>query len=340
MRGIARELAVLNNLAFELPFDNITAAVSENDSQAVSVETTDCPRYFAQVVTGLTGTTPSPKWIKQALNASGVKPRNLLVDVTNYVLLELGQPLHAFDADKLVGSIVVRHANPGETLELLNEQTITLQGDELVIADEQGVIALAGIMGGLRTAVTDSTTKVVIESAFFEQLVIAGRARRFGLHTDASQRFERGVDFELPKLALDRAVNLLHTLGGGKVGQITLAETLSALPSREAVTLPIAIINKLLGAAIATQTAVDILNSLQISTEVQGENLVATPPSHRFDISLPEDLVEEIARIYGYNNIANQLPAFTSNLFDNKRQNDLHNLKMALVNQGYFEAVS
>ena len=340
VRGIARELAVLNDLTFQLPFDDITAAVSENDSQAVSVETTDCPRYFAQVVTGLTGTTPSPKWIKQALNASGVKPRNLLVDVTNYVLLELGQPLHAFDADKLVGSIVVRHANPGETLELLNEQTITLQGDELVIADEQGVIALAGIMGGLRTAVTDSTTKVVIESAFFEQLVIAGRARRFGLHTDASQRFERGVDFELPKLALDRAVNLLHTLGGGKVGQITLAETLSALPSREAVTLPIASINKLLGADIATQTAVDILNSLQISTEVQDENLVATPPSHRFDISLPEDLVEEIARIYGYNNIANQLPAFTSNLFDNKRQNDLHNLKMALVNQGYFEAVS
>lgn len=344
VRGIARELAVLNDLAFKLPFDHITAAVTDNDSQAVSVETTDCPRYYAQLVSGLTGTTPSPNWMKQALNASGVKPRNLLVDVTNYVLLELGQPLHAFDADKLVGAITVRHAQQGETLELLNEQTITLQGDELVIADEQGVIALAGIMGGLRTAVTDSTTRVVIESAFFKQLAIAGKARRFGLHTDASQRFERGVDFELPKLALDRAVNLLATFGNGssevRVGQITLVENTAELPKRTPVTLPIVSINKLLGADIATDKAIEILDSLQISTELQGENLVATPPSHRFDIALPEDLIEEIARIYGYNNIANKLPAFTSNLFDNKRQNDLHNLKMSLVNQGYFEAVS
>ena len=340
VRGIARELAVLNHLTFSLPFDNVTSPVTQSDCQAVTVETSDCPRYYAQVVSGLTGTTASPNWMKQALNASGIKPRNLLVDVTNYVLLELGQPLHAFDADKLVGSIVVRHARPGETLHLLNEQTITLQGDELVIADEQGVIALAGIMGGLRTAVTDHTSKVVIESAFFQQLAIAGRARRFGLHTDASQRFERGVDFELPKLALDRAVNLLATLGNGQVGQITLAENTSALPTREAVTLPIASINKLLGADIETETAVEILNRLDIKTELVGDNLVAIPPSHRFDISIAEDLVEEIARIYGYNNIDNKLPAFTSNLFDNKRQNDLHNLKMCLVNQGYFEAVS
>ncbi|MFW2178413.1 MULTISPECIES: phenylalanine--tRNA ligase subunit beta [unclassified Moraxella] len=340
VRGIARELAVLNNLEFKLPFDNVTAPVTENDVQAVNVTTTDCPRYYAQVVSGLTGTTASPDWLKQALTASNVKPRNLLVDVTNYVLLELGQPLHAFDAEKLVGAITVRHAKQGETLTLLNEQDITLTGDELVIADEEGVIALAGIMGGLRTAVTDDTQKVVIESAFFAQLAIAGKARRFGLHTDASQRFERGVDFELPKLALDRAVNLLHTLGGGKVGQITLVEKVEALPKREAVRLPVTSINKLLGADIATETAVAILNSLQISTTVENDTLVATPPSHRFDIAISEDLVEEIARIYGYNNIANRLPAFEASLFDNKTQNDLHNLKMALVNQGYFEAVS
>lgn len=340
VRGIARELAVLNNLPFKLPFDNITPPVTQSDSQAVTVETSDCPRYYVQVVTGLTGTTTSPNWIKQALTASGVKPRNLLVDVTNYVLLELGQPLHAFDADKLVGQIIVRHAKSGETLELLNEQTVTFTGDELVIADEQGVIALAGIMGGLRTAVTDSTTKVVIESAFFKQLAIAGRARRFGLHTDASQRFERGVDFELPKLALDRAVNLLATLGHGQVGQITLVENTAELPKRPPVTLPIANINKLLGADIAAEKAVDILNKLQIDSKVDDETIIAMPPSHRFDITLPEDLVEEIARIYGYNNIENKLPAFASNLFDNKRQNDLFNLKMALVNQGYFEAVS
>lgn len=344
VRGIARELAVLNQLDFKLPFENVTTPVTENDTQDVKLETTDCPRYYAQVASGLTGTTPSPDWLKQALTASGVKPRNLLVDVTNYVLLEVGQPLHAFDKDKVVGSIIVRHAHKDEKLVLLNEQEITLQGDELVIADEQGVIALAGIMGGLRTAVTDDTKNVVIESAFFKQLAIAGKARRFGLHTDASQRFERGVDFELPKLALDRAVNLLATLGNGKVGQITLVENVNELPKREPVSLPIASINKLLGAEISAEKAVEILNSLEIKStihkEQEGENIVAIPPSHRFDMAIAEDLVEEIARIYGYNNIENKLPAFESNLFDNRQQNQLHALKMALVNQGYYEAVS
>lgn len=340
VRGIARELAVLNNLKFNLPFEPVTSPVVSDEKQAVKVETIDCPRYYAQIVTDLDGITASPDWLKQALTASGVKPRNLLVDITNYVLFELGQPLHAFDGDKLVGAITVRQAKSGEKLTLLSEQEITLQGDEVVIADEQGAIALAGIMGGLRTAVTDDTKNVVIESAFFKQLAIAGKARRFGLHTDASQRFERGVDFELPKLALDRAVNLLHTLGGGKVGQMTLVENVAELPSRQPVTLPIDSINKLLGADISAEKAVEILNRLEIVSKIEGENIVAIPPSHRFDMAIAEDLVEEIARIYGYNNIDNKLPAFEANFFDNARQNQLLALKMALVNQGYFEAVS
>lgn len=344
VRGIAREVAVLNDLEFNLPFESVTSEIVSEDKQAVTVTTSDCPRYYAQVVTSLDGSTASPNWLKQALTASGVKPRNLLVDVTNYVLFELGQPLHAFDKDKLVGAITVRQAKSGEKLTLLNEQEITLQGDEVVIADDEGVIALAGIMGGLRTAVTDDTKNVVIESAFFKQLAIAGKARRFGLHTDASQRFERGVDFELPKLALDRAVNLLVTLGNGKVGQITLVENVNELPKREPVSLPIASINKLLGAEISAEKAVEILNSLEIKStihkEQEGENIIAIPPSHRYDIVIPEDLIEEIARIYGYNNIENRLPAFTASFFDNQRQNNLLNLKMALVNQGYLEAVS
>ena len=340
VRGIAREVAVLNNLEFNLPFEPVTREIVSEDKQAVNVTTSDCPRYYAQVVTGLDGRTASPNWIKQALTASGVKPRNLLVDVTNYVLFELGQPLHAFDKDKLVGAISVRQAKQGETLTLLNEQQITLQGDEVVIADDEGVIALAGIMGGLRTAVTDATKNVVIESAFFKQLAIAGKARRFGLHTDASQRFERGVDFDLPKLALDRAVNLLTTLGQGKVGQLTLVENVSELPIREPVTLPIASLNKLLGADISAEKAVEILNRLQITSHIVGDTIEATPPSHRYDIAIAEDLVEEIARIYGYNNIDNKLPAFEANFFDNRQQNQLHALKMALVNQGYYEAVS
>lgn len=344
IRGIAREVAVLNDLPFSLPFVPTEAQISSDATQFVTVTTSDCPRYYAQVVSGLSGAISSPNWMKQALTASGIKPRNLLVDVTNYVLMELGQPLHAFDADKIVGAITVRQAQTGETLELLNEQTVTFIGDELVIADEAGVIALAGIMGGMRTAVTDTTTRVVIESAFFTPLAIAGRARRFGLHTDASQRFERGVDFELPKLALDRAVNLLHTLGQGIVGRISVAECLADLPQRLPIELPIININRLLGVKIATDTAVAILNRLFIRTEVKGDalsgSLVALPPSHRFDITIPEDLIEEIARIYGYNNITNRLPAFESNLFDNQTQNQFHALKMALVHQGYYEAVT
>lgn len=340
VRGLAREVAVLNNLPFALPFDNVTATITSDERQNVVVESHDCPRYFAQVVTGLSGTTPSPDWLKQALTAVGVKPRNLLVDVTNYILFDLGQPLHAFDKDKIVGSIIVRSAKQGEKFVLLNEQEITLQGDELVIADEQGVIALAGIMGGLRTAVTDETTNVVIESAFFKPLAIAGKARRFGLHTDASQRFERGVDFELPKLALDRAVSLLEQFGNGKVGQISLVENTSELPKRETVVLPFAQVKQLLGVDIDKQKCIEILSSLNIDVKDNGDTLACTPPSHRFDISIAEDLVEEIARIYGYNNIDNHLPAFSSHLFDDKGQMILHDVKMTLVNQGYFEAVS
>ena len=344
VRGMARELAALNDLPFALPFDPASPTPTDDTKPAVTVTTDACPRYWAQAVSGLDATRPSPMWMKQALNAAGVRPRNLLVDVTNYVLLELGQPLHAFDADKIRGDIVVRLANTGETLTLLNEQTITLQGDELLIADDEGAIALAGIMGGQRTAVTDSTTRVVIESAFFDPLAIAGRARRFGLHTDASQRYERGVDFDLPKLALDRAVSLLAQFGQGVVGQATLVERATALPTRAAVHLPVKEIARLLGETITLDTAVTILQRLGLGVEVvrdgDAAQIVATPPSYRYDISLPEDLIEEIARIYGYNRIANQLPKFAANFADTSAQRWLHDLKHGLTQQGYFEAVS
>lgn len=344
VRGMARELAALNDLPFALPFDPASPTPTDDTKPAVTVTTDACPRYWAQAVSGLDATRPSPMWMKQALNAAGVRPRNLLVDVTNYVLLELGQPLHAFDADKIRGDIVVRLANTGETLTLLNEQTITLQGDELLIADDEGAIALAGIMGGQRTAVTDSTTRVVIESAFFDPLAIAGRARRFGLHTDASQRYERGVDFDLPKLALDRAVSLLAQFGQGVVGQATLVERATALPTRAAVHLSVKEIARLLGETITLDTAVAILQRLGLGVEVvrdgDAAQIVATPPSYRYDISLPEDLIEEIARIYGYNRIANQLPKFAANFADTSAQRWLHDLKHGLTQQGYFEAVS
>lgn len=343
VQGVARELAVLNELPFALPFDGTASAITTQASQPITVATEACPRYLAQVVTGLNNIL-TPPMIQNKLIASGIRPKNLLVDVTNYVLIELGQPLHAFDKAKIVGTITVRIAKQGETLQLLNEQTITFTGDELVIADDEGVIALAGIMGGLRTAVSDSTTEIVLESAFFDPLAIAGRARRFGLHTDASQRFERGVDFELPSLALNRAVNLLVQYGDGQVGQISQHDNQAALPVRANIALPFAKIAEKLGISLDQKTVLTILNQLHIQALIDknddGDVLVATAPSHRFDIAIGEDLIEEIARIYGYNNIDNRLPSFAVNLSDDREQVLIKTLKNRLVNAGYFEAIS
>ncbi|WP_394262078.1 phenylalanine--tRNA ligase subunit beta [Moraxella boevrei] len=339
VRGMARELAVLNDLPFNLPFDDKTPAKTGEIKQALNVITTDCPRYFVQVLTDVDNVS-SPKFMADALNGSGIKPKNLLVDVTNFVLMELGQPLHAFDKDKIVGQITVRIANKGEKFTLLNEDEIILHGDELVIADDDGVIALAGIMGGLRTAVSDTTKNVVIESAFFKPTVIAGKARRFGLHTDASQRFERGVDFELPQLALNRAVSLLEEFGKATVHEISVHDNADELPKRNPISVSFDKINSLLGVEIDKQTCIDILQKLEIQTSENSDTLTCTPPSHRYDITIAEDLVEEIVRIYGYNNIANHLPSFEASLYDNSEQIVRDNLKQALVNAGYFEAVS
>ena len=344
VRGIAREIGVINGLSVTAPA--ITAQQAEVDAtQAVTVLATEaCPRYLAQPVRDIDRSVETPDWMQKALLQSGQRLHNFLVDVTNYVLLELGQPLHAFDADKLVGNIEVRIAQAGETLELLNDQTITFKGDELVIADDQGVVALAGIMGGMRTSVTDSTTHIVLESAFFDPLAIAGRARRFGLHTDASQRFERGVDFELPKLALNRAVNLLSAIAQGQAGNITAIESQDKLPKREAVQLPLHKVAEVIGIEIDKQRIIEILTQLEIEVEEQqleGVTILnCLPPSHRFDIEIKEDLIEEIARIYGYDNIPSTLPNLGVDMRYDDTADLTHRLKLTMVDAGYMEAIS
>lgn len=338
--GLAREMSVANRLPLNRP-EIVTTAPTLDKSLGVQVaDSTACPRYLAQFIGNIDRTVASPKWLKDALISSGLRTHDFLVDVTNFVLLELGQPLHAFDADKILGDIVVRLATQGETVQLLNEQTITLTGDELVIADDVGVLALAGIMGGLRSAVTDETTNIVLESAHFNQLAIASRARRFGLHTDASQRFERGVDFDLPKIALDRATTLIATIAGGQVGQITSIENTDNLPKRAKISVPFGKIEKLLGINLPADDVVDLLNRLEIHTEFDGSNLTCTPPAHRFDISIPEYIVEEVARIYGYDNIAPCLPEFAVDMRYDDTADLTHGLKLKLVGSGYFEAVS
>ncbi|MGO2386742.1 MAG: phenylalanine--tRNA ligase subunit beta [Psychrobacter sp.] len=340
VRGIAREISVINDLPVQMPEVSVnidgTAA-----TPAVSVDAKKaCPRYLLQSISNIDRSIDTPKWMQDALIQSGLRSHNFLVDVTNYVLMELGQPLHVFDADTIEGDIVVRLAQPDETITLLNEQTVTLTGDELVIADDKGALALAGIMGGQRSSVTDSTTNIVVESAFFDQLAIAARARRFGLHTDASQRFERGVDFDLPKLALARACDLITSITGGEAGKITTVENLEHLPARTPITLPIAKVRDVIGIDIDPSEMVRILTQLGFDVEQQSDALVCKPPSYRFDMSIKEDLIEEIARIYGYDNIPSVLPHLQVSMDYDDTADLTHEMKLALVDNGYMEAIS
>lgn len=348
VRGIAREISVINDLPMQMPEIPANVAVTENGTDtdnsatpAVTVSAVEaCPRYLLQSISHIDRSINTPKWMQDALVQSGLRSHNFLVDVTNYVLMELGQPLHAFDADTIVGDVVVRLAQPEETIVLLNEQTITLTGDELVIADDKGALALAGIMGGQRSSVTDSTTNIVLESAFFNQLAIAARARRFGLHTDASQRFERGVDFELPELALARAVDLITSVTSGQAGQIVKVESSEQLPARAPITLPITKVRDVIGIEIDPSEMVRILTQLGFGVEQQANSLICTPPSYRFDMSIKEDLIEEIARIYGYDNIPSVLPHLQVSMDYDDTADLTHEMKLALVDNGYMEAIS
>ena len=340
VRGIAREISVINDLSVQMPEISANTAGTAA-TPAVTVDAKEaCPRYLLQSIHNIDRSIDTPKWMQDALVQSGLRSHNFLVDVTNYVLMELGQPLHAFDADTIEGDIVVRLAQPDETITLLNEQTVTLTGDELVIADDKGALALAGIMGGQRSSVTDSTTNIVVESAFFNQLAIAARARRFGLHTDASQRFERGVDFELPALALARACDLITSITGGEAGQIVTAENLEHLPARAPITLPIAKVRDVIGIDIEPTEMVRILTQLGFDVEQQSDSLVCKPPSYRFDMSIREDLIEEIARIYGYDNIPSVLPHLQVSMDYDDTADLTHEMKLALVDNGYMEAIS
>lgn len=338
--GLAREIAAINQMPLNRPVIQPIQVVTDTAPSVQVLDAKACPRYLAQRIDDIDRTWPTPQWMTDALIASGVRSHNFLVDVTNFVLLELGQPLHAFDADKIQGDIIVRMAHSGETLELLNEQVITLSGDELVITDDAGVLALAGIMGGARSAVSDETTSIILESAHFDQLTIAGRARRFGLHTDASQRFERGVDFALPKLALDRAVSLIVSVAGGKVSQMTTAENLDALPVRHKIIVPVDKVSKLLGVHISSDQMVDMLNRLEIATTVEQGSLVCQVPSHRFDLTIYQDIVEEIARMYGYANIHATLPELSVDMRYDDTADLIQSVKRSLANVGYYEAVS
>lgn len=340
IRGIAREIAVINQLQMNEPeIKSVDATIT--DEKKVVISTDGAPRYLGRVVKNVNVKAATPEWMEQALACSGIRTHSILVDVTNYVLMELGQPMHAFDLAKIEGTVHVRQAKSQEKLQLLNDQEVELQEDIMVIADDQKALAIAGIMGGLASSVTDDTADIFLESAFFAPLAIAGRARRFGLHTDSSQRYERGVDFELPLIAMNRASQLIQALAGGEFGPITVAEKTDLLPTREAIELKQAQVDQLLGYQVAADFITDALTRLgcKVTVKAEGEWSVV-PPSHRYDMAIYQDLIEEVARIDGYDNIQISLPSMDVQLAKYQDRFEIAQLRQTVVTLGYQEAIS
>ncbi len=308
LTGIARELSALTGTPLELPkIDPVVPVIS--DQRQVLLDAPDaCPRYCGRVVRGLNARAPTPEWIRRRIERSGIRSISALVDVTNYVMLELGQPLHAFDNTKLSGSIHVRYPVAGEKLLLLNEQTIEPEADTALIADDVRALAMAGVMGGEDSGITESTTDLFLEGAFFPPAAVAGKARSFGFSSDASHRYERGVDFELARSAIERATQLIVDICGGQAGPIIEAVSNSHLPGRKPVRLRCGRVAKVLGIDLAADRIEVILKGLGLSVERHGDDFLVTPPSFRFDIEIEEDLIEEIARVHGYDNIPSPTP--------------------------------
>jgi phenylalanyl-tRNA synthetase beta chain len=302
--GVAREVAAPADIAVrELDIAAIGAVIRDRFPVALDVADA-CPRFAGRIVRGLRADARTPLWLRERLRRCGVRPLHPVVDVTNYVMLELGQPMHAYDLASLRGGIVVRHAKPGEALTLLDGQRVAPGGDVLVIADENGPVGIAGIMGGSTTAVAAGTTDVFLESAWFAPASIAGRARRFGLHTDAATRFERGVDPSLQASAVERATSLILEIAGGTPGPVVDTVAREGLPGRAAIVLRRARLAKLLGAAVPDTEVQRILDRLRMTVASREDGWTVTPPPARFDVEREEDVIEEVARVSGYERIS------------------------------------
>lgn len=341
IEGIAREVALLNDLDWAVP-DIASVPVSVPETFPVSVSAPEaCPRYLGRLVRGVSRTVQAPIWMRERLRRAGIRPLDAVVDVTNYVLLETGQPLHAFDAVKLEGGIHVRYAAQGEKLSLLNGEEVALDSDVLVIADQRKALALAGIMGGSDSAVGDGTTDIFIECAFFTPGVIMGKARRYGLNTESSHRFERGVDPELQTRAIERASELILSIAGGKAGPIVEATSPSHLPQRASILLRYDRIARLLGMSIDRPKVAEILKRLGMKVENHPQGWTVTPPGFRFDIAIEADLIEELGRIQGYESLPHRHPVMATAMRPvSERILDLDRVKNLLVDRGYQEAIT
>ncbi len=341
LMGLAREVGVLNQLDVAVPVVNPVAATIA-DKLAISLAAPKaCPRYLGRVIKNINTGAITPLWMVEKLRRSGIRAIDPVVDVTNFVLLELGHPMHAFDLSKIEGGIVVRLAKPEEKLVLLDENEVKLTPATLVIADENKALAMAGIFGGLHSGVTKATTDIFLESAFFSPIEMAGKARQYGLHTDASHRYERGVDPELQHKAMERATQLLLEIVGGEAGPVVEAKSDEHLPKPAKINLSRAKLDRILGISIATETVTEIFQRLGFAVIFDNNSWQVTVPTYRFDISISEDLIEEVARVYGYNNIPNVAPVASLKMRDHSEAEiSVHNLKDVLVVRGYQEAIT
>ncbi|MBA3902583.1 MAG: phenylalanine--tRNA ligase subunit beta [Rhodocyclaceae bacterium] len=308
LKGVAREVGALTGAPVSLPAIAGTPVGIDKRRDVVLDAPAVCPRYCGRIVSGIDPKAATPDWMRTRLERSGLRSISAVVDVTNYVMLELGQPLHAFDNARLSGAVHVRYPRPGETLLLLNEQTVEPTADTALIADESRALALAGIMGGEESGISDATTELFLESAFFVPAAIAGKARAMGFSSDASYRFERGVDFAATREALERATQLVIEICGGVAGPVSEAVNRDHLPKREPVRLRVPRAEKILGIKLGGDVAARLFKGLDFHFVREGDNFIVTPPSHRFDIAIEEDLVEELARIHGYDNIPARMP--------------------------------
>ena len=347
VEGVARDVAAINAIQISAP-DILAVLPSIDDTFAVTLNAPEaCPVYAGRVIKGINSSAATPLWMQERLRRAGLRSLGPVVDVTNYVLLELGQPMHAFDLDKLSGSIHVRQAKAKEQLTLLDGKTVELDDDVLVIADEAQALAMAGIMGGEASAVGDATTNIFLESAFFSPLSIAGRARRFGLHTDSSHRFERGVDPRLQARAMERATALLQEIVGGEVGPVSRAADEEQLPQAASIPLRLERVRRLLGVELAAEQVAAYMASLNIAlannTDKSSEagQWVATPPTWRFDLEIEADLIEEIARLYGYNKLPETRPEVPQCMVGKaENRHGLDHFKDVLCQRGWQEAIT
>ncbi len=339
--GVAREVSANYLIDFELPnFAVISQGIS---SIATSVSNTiACPKYLTRSILGIDNSVQTPQWMADKLMRSGQSLHSPVVDITNFVLMELGQPMHAFDADKVQGAIEVRNAKSGEKVELLNESTVELKDDTLVIADDNSVLAIAGVMGGLASATLNNTNNILLESAFFEPVSIAGKARNYGLHTESSLRFERGVDFGITEIAMDRATQLIIEICGGKASDVKACIDKSALPELPAINITQEKIQKVLGFELDSDWITEKFQSLGFEINQQTNNSWRiTPPSFRFDIRIPADLIEELARLYGYDKLPVQKLSLDANInVIAEAQIDKYEVMQSLVARGYQEVIT